>query len=175
MALGLVKNMTQRSDYYKSGFMNLLEKNSLNKIERKEVFHLWNSQYPINLNYSTLSHFENYLEILQSEFHLLVMVDNQIKGWYFDFLREDERWFGLLLASDLQGRGIGTDILSRAKTQRRKLCGWIIPVDNYLRADGQPYKSPQDFYLKNGFDILSNIRLETENISAVKIEWKALQ
>ena len=126
----------------------------------------------IDLNYSNFSEFENYLQGLKDQFHLLVILDGQIKGWYFDFLREDERWFGLILHSDLQGKGVGTQILSRAKTQRSELHGWIIPIGKYLKSNGQPYKSPQEFYSKNGFDVLLSLKLQSEKISAIKIKWK---
>ena len=152
--------------------VDFLEKKVLLKKERESLLQLWNSEYPIGLNYSYFSEFENYLEGLEDQFHLLVILNGEIKGWYFDFLREDERSFGLILHSDLQGKGIGTYILSRAKTQRSELHGWIIPHESYLKADGKPYKSPQEFYSKNGFDVLHSLKLQSEKISAIKIMWK---
>jgi len=34
-----------------------------------------------------------------------------------------------------------------------------------------PYNSPLGFYMKNGFELEPNQRLETSNLSAVKIKW----
>ena len=36
------------------------------------------------------------------------------------------------------------------------------------------YVSPLDFYLKNGFTVCKEIRIESEKISAVKIVWNEL-
>ena len=38
---------------------------------------------------------------------------------------------------------------------------------------GKPYRSPLDFYIKNGFKVLPEIRLELPSISAVKIKWSS--
>lgn len=153
--------------------MESIEKNNLNHKEKRAVLQLWNTEYPVNLNYSSPSEFENYLKGLDDQLHLLVILDDQIKGWYFDFLREGERWFGLILHLDLQGKGVGTYILNHVKTRRRELHGWIIPHETYLKADGKPYKSPQEFYFRNEFDVLPDKKLKTKEISAIKIEWKA--
>ena len=40
-----------------------------------------------------------------------------------------------------------------------------------LIKNGKVYKSPLVFYLKNGFEIIENERLELEKISAVKVRW----
>ena len=48
----------------------------------------------------------------------------------------------------------------------------MIDYDSEKRFNGQIYKSPLGFYKKSGFEILTDQRLELENISAVKIKWK---
>ena len=152
--------------------VDFLEKKVLLKKEKKSLLQLWNSEYPIDLSYSNSSEFESYLEGLKDQFHLLIILDGQIKGWYFDFLREGDRWFGLILHFDLQGKGVGTQILSHAKTLRSGLYGWIIPNDKYLAGNGRPYKSPKEFYVKNGFQILHTSEFSIEGIRVVKIKWK---
>ena len=47
----------------------------------------------------------------------------------------------------------------------------IEEVRNDKRENGEPYISPMSFYLKHGFEILQNERIETEMIQAVKIKW----
>jgi hypothetical protein len=51
------------------------------------------------------------------------------------------------------------------------LNGWVIDHNNDKRKDGLIYISPLKFYEKCGFEIQSDIRLELDNISAVKIKW----
>lgn len=152
--------------------MDFLEKKYLNHDDKKRIMQLWNKEYPANLNYSSLSEFEEYLEVLEDPFHLVAKLNDQIEGWYFDFLREDERWFGLILSSDFHGKGLGTKILNKVRKKRIQLSGWIIRHDNYLKINGLKYKSPEVFYLKNGFNILDAVQLKTDQIHAVKIEWK---
>jgi len=144
----------------------------LSKTNRKEILDLWNNEYPEKLNYKTLQDFENYLENLTEQSHILMINDHQeIKGWYFDFVRETEKWFVIILDSKLQGKGLGTRILDIAKEKEIDLSGWVIDHNNDRKRNGEVYISPIRFYLKNGFKRLENIRLEHEKVSAVKIKW----
>ena len=145
----------------------------LSKKEKEEILNLWNDEYPEKLNYQTLSEFENYLENLTEQSHILMKNENQsIKGWYFDFIRENEKWFAIILDSKFHGKGLGTKILNLAKENESELNGWVIDNHNDRKKNGELYKSPLSFYLKNGFEKLDKERLELEKISAVKIKWK---
>lgn len=153
--------------------MKILELNILKSRFKEAVYDLWNKEYPQNLAYFQLSDFDNYLAKLEDQSHLL-LVDEQglIKGWYFDFIRENEPWFAMILDSKIQGKGWGTQLLNLAKENADTLNGWVIDHDRDLKVDGSVYKSPLAFYKKNGFDLIASERLELENISAVKIKWK---
>jgi hypothetical protein len=72
----------------------------------------------------------------------------------------------------VHGQGKGTLLLNKLKENEHKLCGWVVDHDNDRKQDGEPYKSPLKFYQKNGFAICSDVRLETEKRSAVKIIWE---
>lgn len=136
------------------------------------LFHLWNNEYPEKLNFVHISDFDSYLNNLEDTFHLLVMNEFQeIAGWYFDFVRENERWFALILDSGIHRKGIGAEILRMAKEKEPVLNGWVIDHSNDRKKNGEIYTSPLSFYLKNGFEELPEIRLELEKISAVKIVW----
>ncbi len=151
-------------------FIKLIE---LSKTDKKEILNLWNTEYPEKLNYQTLSEFENYLENLTEQSHILMKSENQsIKGWYFDFIRENEKWYAIILDSKFHGKGLGTKILNLAKEKESELNGWVIDNYNDRKKNGELYKSPLDFYLKNGFEKLDQERLELEKLSAVKIKWK---
>ena len=58
-----------------------------------------------------------------------------------------------------------------AKEKENSLNAWVIDHNRDLKANGDAYRSPLEFYLKNGFKLLSDIRLELTNISAVQVNW----
>ena len=152
--------------------MELIRTTELSKVWKAEILELWNKEYPEKLIYKSLLDFENYLEILTNQSHILMIDENQnIKGWYFDFIRDGEKWFAILLDSKIQGQGFGTQLLNLAKEGASELNAWVIDHDNDLKQNGEFYKSPLPFYLKNGFEKLSGIRLELDKLSAVKIRW----
>jgi len=140
--------------------------------EKKQIFDLWNKEYPRNLEYENFQQFEDYLKELKDQNHILVLDKNErIIGWYFDFIREDERWFAAILKSEFHGHKIGTALIELAKKDRSRLNGWVITSNEYLKSNGTAYRSPLGFYLKNGFIIHEEMRLETDKISAIKISW----
>jgi len=145
----------------------------LSKTNKEEVLSLWNNEYPEKLAYNTLQDFENYLENLTEQSHILLIDNNEkIKGWYFDFTRENEKWFVIIIDSKLHAKGLGTRILNIAKEKEIELNGWVIDHNNDRKKNGEIYRSPMDFYLKNGFKRLEKVRLELEKISAVKMQWR---
>lgn len=153
--------------------MKTITTNSLDKLQKKVIFELWNAEYPKNLTHKYLSDFENYLNALTDQHHLLLIDKNSaIKGWYFDFDRNNEKWFAMILATEIHGKGFGTLLLKEAKKRESILNGWVIEKTYYLKQNGDFYVSPVPFYLKNGFQLMSDIRLELEHLSAVKITWK---
>jgi len=153
--------------------MKFIKSTELSKPEKKELLQLWNNEYPEKLNYNTIPEFENYLESLHKPNHILVKDKEQkVKGWYCDFLRENEKWFAILLNSEVQGKGLGTKILNLSKEKEIELNGWVIDHNNYKKKNGEIYESPLAFYTKNGFKKLTENRLETGKISAIKIQWR---
>ena len=153
--------------------IKIISTNSLDNSQTKVIFELWNAEYPKNLTHKTLSDFENYLNTLTNQHHMLLTDENgTVKGWYFDFDRYEEKWFAMILAHKIHGKGFGTLLLNEAKKRKSILNGWVIDKTDYLKQDGNCYKSPVPFYLKNGFQLLPEIRLELEHLSAVKITWK---
>ncbi|MCX2743253.1 GNAT family N-acetyltransferase [Mangrovivirga sp. M17] len=152
--------------------MKITEKSELSESDKIQLIQLWNSEYPEKLIIKDLAHFENYLRTLEDQSHILVFDEDQyVKAWYFDFIRDGERWFAIIVDSQCQGRGLGSDLLNRAKERQNILNGWVIDNDSEIKKNGHPYFSPIDFYLKNDFKKLPGIRLELDKISAVKIRW----
>lgn len=145
----------------------------LSKTVRTEIVQLWNREYPIELNYNSQTEFDTYLEGLTEQTHVLVLDEsNKIIGWYFDFIRENRRWFAIILDSRTHRQGIGTEILNLAKRNNAELNGWVIDIDNYKKSNGEVYESPLKFYVKNEFVVLAENRLKHDEISAVNIRWE---
>lgn len=152
--------------------MRFIEIKSLELRHKTDVLELWNKEYPETLEHKSLSDFEHYLSSLSECTHTLLIDDTElIQGWYFDFTREGEKWFALLINSSMQGKGFGTQLLNKAKAKETALNGWVIDHDRDKKKNGSTYKSPLGFYLKNGFYLLEQNRLEEEKISAVKVRW----
>jgi len=152
--------------------MKIIKTNILNKKQKIQIFDLWNNEYPVKLIYENYEQFEDYLRNLKKQCHILI-IDNKdsVIGWYFDFVRENEKWFAMILNSEFQRKGYGTKLLNKAKTKNQELNGWVIDHDNDIKQNGKFYISPIKFYEKNGFKIINNKRLELDEISAVKIKW----
>jgi GNAT superfamily N-acetyltransferase len=152
--------------------MDFINTTVLSDKQKKRLLDLWNDEYPANLRHSGVSELEEYLANLSDVAHILLVENGQILGWYFDFNRAAERWFAMILDRAIQGRGWGSKILEVAKEKNSLLNGWVIDHDDNKMRDGSAYKSPLGFYLKNGFDLMAEQRLELDKISAVRIKWK---
>lgn len=94
-----------------------------------------------------------------------------IIGWFFGFIREDERWFAIIVNRYKHRKGIGSALLSHAKTLFTELNGWVITDATYTKENGTAYNSPLGFYLKHGFSVLEDKTFKTEQMKTVKIKW----
>lgn len=146
-------------------------------IAEKEVLRkLWNNEYPARLYLKTKEDFDLYLNGLSNTKHYLLLDNsNKINGWAFTFLREEEDWFAIILDNQIQGKGNGTLLINEIKKNNTNLNGWVIDQENQVKRNKEFYKSPMLFYIKNGFRICSDIRIENEKLSAVKINWSAIE
>ncbi len=151
--------------------MTYVETQTLTSEEKQAVFELWNNEYPKNLGYTSLAEFDSYLDNLEEKHHVLVKDKQQIIGWYAHFIRNNEIWFAMILNSCIHGKGIGSHLLKMAKKRNLQLNGWVIDHKLNLKANGSIYRSPLEFYMKNGFQLIPEVRLESPLISAVKISW----
>lgn len=151
--------------------MKITTTNHLNLEQKRQILQLWNNEYPEKLAYKNLEGFENYLEKLHNVNHFLLTDNEEIHGWAITFMRDSEIWFAIILSGNIHGEGWGTKILNELKQNKTELNGWVIDHNNDKKINGEFYKSPLEFYLKNEFKVLSDIRLELEMMSAVKIKW----
>jgi GNAT superfamily N-acetyltransferase len=133
----------------------------------------WNDEYPRELMYESIDEFEKYLTELKNPDHYLpVDKADEFVGWMSIFDRDDERWFLIILDKKVQRQGIGRYLLDIAKSNEKSLNGWVIEHDDYSKSSGQPYLSPINFYLEQGFS-LTGEKLKDARISAVWIRWKS--
>lgn len=140
---------------------------------RRALQELWNNEYPVSLVYKTAAQFDNYLAGLKDPQHFLLMDEQDIvRGWAFTFNRDLEKWFAIILGSELHGKGIGRQLIQQLQDRETVLNGWVIDRGNHLKTNGHPYRYPLGFYVKCGFDVLPEIRLDLPHFSAVKIQWQ---
>jgi len=153
--------------------MKIIKKEILSAGEKDILRELWNNEYPEKLKCKTVADFELYLNGLSNTKHYLLLDEsNEIIGWTFTFLREGEDWFAIILNSKIQGRGNGSLLINEIKNRNNSLNGWVVDHENEIKENGDFYKSPMPFYIKNGFTIITETRIENEKMSAVKINWK---
>ncbi len=149
--------------------------NQLSDSEKAAILILWNNEYPAQISYSGIEDFEAFLGNHENFRHFLLKDDDEnIKGWLATFRRGGERWFSIIVDSRDQKKGYGTMLLNKVKESENELNGWVVDGVGNLKLDGGEYFSPIEFYKKNGFEILYGERLESENLSAVKIKWKSV-
>jgi GNAT superfamily N-acetyltransferase len=152
--------------------MKLETKNILSDAQKVIITGLWNTEYPKQLNFNGVTGFEEFLNRISNPLHFLLLnEDGELKGWLMTFTRQDERWFSVIVDGKEKQKGFGTRLLEELKKSEDEISGWAIEHDNYLKNDGENYRSPIGFYQKNGFAILSEMRLEKEDYYAVKIKW----
>lgn len=153
--------------------LEIVKSNSLSQAQKKQLFQLWNNEYPQQLGFSTISDFENYLRALGKPIHFIANDEVlEVVAWAFTFERENERWFAIIIDGSYQRKGLGTRLLGELKKDEIALYGWLTDHDNYKKSNGETYWSPKEFYLKNDFVFCESVRLETEKLSAIKIKWK---
>ncbi len=153
--------------------MEIIEKEVLSLEEKEKLLNLWNNEYPEKINYKNIEEFDLYLNGLSNVKHYLLIVSkNKIKAWAFSFFRDNEDWFAIIVDNQIQGKGNGSLLLNELKKGKNNLNGWVVDHENDIKQNNESYKSPLLFYIKNGFTICKETRIENEKISAVKINWK---
>ncbi|MEM8763806.1 MAG: GNAT family N-acetyltransferase [Bacteroidota bacterium] len=151
--------------------MEFIESNVLSDAQKLEIIVLWNNEYPESLSHESIETFNAYLRSITKAWHILLKDSNgHIQGWCLCFTRDNERWFTLIIDSSLHGKGFGTQLLEYAKAKEQQLNGWVIDHDKEKKKNGELYRSPLPFYIKNGFEIVPTERLN-HKISAIKIIW----
>ncbi len=153
--------------------MKTLCTKTLSQIQKNQLLDLWHDQYPETLAYKNRQSFEDYLISLKSPQHTLVVDENGgIKGWLLKMIRDKSDWIAIVLDKSIQFQGYGSKLLDKVKAESDEINAWVVDHDNYKKADGSTYPSPLNFYIKNGFRVVPEERLDKTKITAVKIQWQ---
>ena len=172
MKLSLGKSMTDKKSKIK-GQIKYLTTSKLSESQLSQVCRLWNKEYPIDVHHKRKEDLEQYLSGLAKPNHTIIEDgDGKVKAWFFDFMRNKERWFGMIVDSTHQGKGYGRELIKRAKNNYSELNGWIINSKEYLKENGGKYEPPTEFYRKMGFDISPDQKFDSKVLKTIKIKWR---
>ncbi len=152
--------------------MYFFKTNSLNLSKKEALKNLWNAEYPKIIQHKSIDDFDRYLNSLSQVNHTLVLENNSVLGWFASFLRDDEYWFLMILHRQIQGKGIGKQLIEKAISEYTTLNGWVVTNNDYQKTDGTLYKSPMGFYKKLGFTFFEDIVLDSSGLKAIKIQLK---
>ncbi|RZK38958.1 MAG: N-acetyltransferase [Pedobacter sp.] len=142
---------------------------TLTESQFKQINKLWNDEYPLKLK----DRFKILLDDCENYTHYLIEDEaKNILAWAVAFEKENETRFSIIVQSSQKGKGLGGMLLKYLKEEEREIYGWVIDHNNDKKANGENYQSPLSFYVKQGFDILHDIRIDNDLLNAVKIKFR---
>ncbi len=147
--------------------MEIVKTKQLTESQFRQIEQLWNTEYPIKLK----GRFALLLKGVTGFTHYLIEDNkNVIIAWAVEFRQYNEIRFSVIVTEKEQGKGIGTLLINELKQDLGEFYGWVIDHNNDKKENGESYKSPLDFYIKHGFKVLKDKRIETPILRAVKIK-----
>jgi GNAT superfamily N-acetyltransferase len=148
--------------------MNIIKTKHLTDSQFQQINHLWNEEYPINLK----DRFGILLDGVENYNHYLIQDENNnVLAWAVDFEKDNEVRFSIIVSKDQQGKGTGSLLMNRLKEDLAEFYGWVIDHDNDKKENGENYQSPLSFYIKHGFEVLYDSRIDNDMLKAVKIRF----
>lgn len=152
-----------------SSFMRIIKTKQLSTQQFNQINQLWNEEYPIKLT----NRFPILLDGVVNFNHYLIEDEKQqVLAWAVDFEKEAQIRFSIIVSSSHQGRGLGGLLLNKLKEENEEFYGWVIDHNHDMKSNGEHYQTPMPFYLKHGFEILHEERIESEMIRAVKVKYQ---
>ncbi|OYU95498.1 MAG: hypothetical protein CFE21_10160 [Bacteroidetes bacterium B1(2017)] len=148
--------------------MQILKTKILSQHQSSQINQLWNDEYPIKLKdrFPILLDGANWYN-----HYLLEDAHANVIAWAVDFEKEGQVRFSIIVGSDHKQKGLGGMLIDKLKDENKEFYGWVIDHNEDIKANGEAYKTPMPFYLKHGFEILPENRIDTEMIRAVLIKW----
>lgn len=152
--------------------MKIVENVELTVEQKERIVEMWNAEYPASIMHPDLASFDDYLNNVGEKRHFLMFDENEmLVGWAMLFVRDGAKWFAIIVAEKVQGKGFGAKLVDALKSAEKRFFGWVIDNDDSVKLNGKPYKSPLGFYKKIGFAVHTEEKLIKQEISGVKIEW----
>ncbi len=149
--------------------MQIIKTKILSSNQLAQINQLWNDEYPINLK----DRFLMLLDDVENYNHYVIEdAEQNILAWALSFEKENETRFSIIVNSIYKQKGLGSRLVEKIKSENNLIYGWVIDHNEDLKSNGEPYQTPLPFYLKHGFEILNDVRIDNEMIKAVKIKWK---
>lgn len=163
------RNIQQEKKGYISQFaMKIIKTKILTLKQNEQINALWNDEYPAKLK----DRFPILLEGADSYNHYFVEdINNKIIAWAVDFEKEKQVRFSIIVCSNYKGKGLGSMLIEKLKAENQEFYGWVIDHNDDFKLNGELYITPMPFYLKHGFEILNEKRIDNEMIRAVLIKW----
>lgn len=153
--------------------ISIQKRNNLSPEQKRAVFDIWNAEYPAHLGHASVESLDKYLDALGDPSHYLALdEDKKVVGWLITFDREEDRWFALLIHRSAQKQGLGSKMLMVVQQNEPVLNGWSVDHNKDIKADGSSYLPTVSFYEKNGFEVISSVRIEKGDVSSVKVRWQ---
>jgi GNAT superfamily N-acetyltransferase len=140
----------------------------LSKSQWRQINALWNEEYPVQLK----DKFGLLLEGVTAFNHYLLEEKEIVIAWAVDFEKEGETRFSLIVKKEYQGKGLGSTLINRLKVDLGVFYGWVIDHEKDQKQNGDFYTSPLPFYIHHGFVVLTEQRIDSNILSAVKIKRK---
>ena len=138
--------------------------------QAEQINKLWNEEFPQILN----NRFGMLLEGINNYFHYIIEDENQnLIAWAVVFEKDNELRFSIIVTNSHKGSGLGSMLIKKLKEEYDEFYGWVIEHNNDIKINGENYKSPLQFYINHGFDILQDVRIDNEILKAVKIKWSS--
>lgn len=150
--------------------MRITKTKIISQLQTEQINALWDNEFPEKLN----GRYPLLLEDARSFDHYIIEDDAQkIIAWAVIFEKDQQIRFSLIVAANQQRNGLGGLLIERLKTDYQEFYGWVIDHNDDLKTNGEHYLSPLPFYLKHGFEILNDQRIDSPMIKAVLIKWVA--
>jgi GNAT superfamily N-acetyltransferase len=147
--------------------MNILRTKVLSAAQFSQINQMWNDEYPLKLK----DRFSLLLEGVSNFTHYLIEEEQTVQAWAVVFEKDAELRFSIIVSETRQGKGLGKVLIEALKADYEVLLGWVIDHNEDVKSNGTFYQTPMPFYVKQGFEILNDLRIDTEMIRAVKIKW----
>ncbi len=147
--------------------MEIIRTKYLTDFQFQKINRLWNEEFPLNLK----NRYGGLLVGVDNFNHYIIEDENKnILAWAVDFEKDSEIRFSIIVDNKEQGKGLGKLLVGRLKENLGEFYGWVIDHNNDKKENGECYLSPLPFYVKLGFEIVHDQRMDNDILKAVKIK-----